>query len=79
MVARSERGELTDEEKWAQVQDPISEGYAMFQGMLTALLCFADRLRAFRQQIALMADHYFEALKRMPGKPARLSRSFRWE
>ncbi len=40
---------MADEEKWAQVQDPTSEGHAMFQGMLAALFCFADRLRAFRQ------------------------------
>ncbi len=55
---------MADPEKWAQVRDPASEGYAMFQGMLAALLCFADRLRAFRQQVALMTEHYFEPLKR---------------
>ncbi len=55
---------MADEEKWAQVQNPTSEGHAMFQGMLAALLCFADRLRAFRQQVALMTEHYFEPLKR---------------
>ncbi len=55
---------MAEEEKWAQVQDPTSEGYAMFHGMLAALLCFADRLRAFRQQVALMTQQYFEPLKR---------------
>ncbi len=55
---------MADEEKWAQVQDPTSESHAMFQGMLAALLCFSDYLRGFRQQVALMTDHYFEPLKR---------------
>ena len=30
---------MADEEKWAQVQDPFSEGYSIYQGMLAALLC----------------------------------------
>lgn len=34
---------IADEEKWAQVQDPTSEGYAIYQGMLAVLLCFASR------------------------------------
>lgn len=55
---------MADEEKWAQVQDPVSEGHAMYQGMLAALSRFADSLREFRQQITLMADQYFEPLKR---------------
>lgn len=55
---------MADEEKWAQVQDPISAGYAMYHGMLAALSCFTDSLREFRQQITLMVDQYFEPLKR---------------
>lgn len=55
---------MADEEKWAQVQDPTSEGYAMYQGMLAALPRFADSLRAFRRQVTLMVDQYFEPLKR---------------
>lgn len=55
---------MADEEKWAQVLDPASEGYAIFQGMIAALCCFADHLRGFRQQAALMTQQYFEPLKR---------------
>ena len=33
---------MADEEKWAQVQDPASEGYAWYQGMLIELVCFAE-------------------------------------
>lgn len=55
---------MADAEKWAQTQDPTSEGYVMFQGMLTSLTCFADGLRGFRQQIGLMTERYFEPLKR---------------
>ncbi len=29
---------MEDKEKWAQVQDPASEGYAIYQGMMTGLL-----------------------------------------
>lgn len=31
---------LADEEKWAQVQDPASEGHAFYQGMITGLVYF---------------------------------------
>ena len=55
---------MADEEKWAQVQDPFSEGYAIYQGMLVALACFANRVREFRQQIAVMTRRYFEPLER---------------
>ncbi len=55
---------MADEEKLAQVQDPASEGHAMYQEMLAALSRFADDLREFRQHISLMADQYFEPLKR---------------
>lgn len=53
-----------DEEKWTQVQDPASEGYAIYQGMLASLVCFADDLRNFRQQITIMTKKYFEPLTR---------------
>lgn len=55
---------MADEEQWAQMQDPTSEGFVMFQGMLASLACFADGLRGFRQQISLMTEQYFEPLKR---------------
>ena len=55
---------MADKEKWAQVQDPASEGYGMYQGMIAGLVCFADDLRGFRQQIAVMTERYFEPLKR---------------
>lgn len=55
---------MADEEKWTQMQDPASEGFVMFQGMLASLACLADSLRGFRLQIDLMARQYFEPLKR---------------
>ncbi len=55
---------MADEGKWAQVQDPTSEGHAMFQETLAALSCFADHLRGFRQQVALITKQYFEPLNR---------------
>lgn len=58
---------MADEEKWAQVQDPDSEGYVIYQEMLAVLSCFADHLRGFRQQVALMTEQYFEPLKRRNG------------
>ena len=55
---------MADKEKWAQVQDPRSEGYAMYQGAFTALAYFAESIRMVRQQITGMTDRYFEPLKR---------------
>lgn len=55
---------MADTEKWAQMSEPTSTGYVMFQGMLASLACLADSLRGFRQQIDLMARQYFEPLKR---------------
>lgn len=55
---------MADEEKWAQMQAPASEGFVMFQGMLDSLARLADSLREFRLQIDLMARQYFEPLKR---------------
>ena len=55
---------MADKEKWAQVQDPTSEGYAKYQGIMIGLICFAEGLRSFRQLIDKMADKYLEPLKR---------------
>ena len=55
---------MADREKWTQVQDPTSEGYAIYQEMLAGLACFADDLRGFRRQITVMTERYFEPLKR---------------
>lgn len=55
---------MADSEKWAQVQDPNSEGRAIYQEMLVELACFAEHLRNFRRQISGMAERYFEPLKR---------------
>lgn len=55
---------MADPEKWAQVQDPNSEGHAIYQGMLVELACFVEHLRNFRGQIGGMAERYFEPLKR---------------
>ena len=55
---------MADKEKWAQVQDVTSAGYAKYQGMLMELICFAEGLRGFRQLIGLMAGKCLEPLKR---------------
>ena len=55
---------MADKEKWAQVQDVTSAGYANYQGMLTELICFAEGLRGFRQLIDMMAGKCLEPLKR---------------
>lgn len=55
---------MADREKWAQVQDPASEGYTIYQEMLRSLAFFASELRRFRQQIGAMTRRYFEPLKR---------------
>ena len=55
---------MADREKWAQVRDPSSEGYAIYQGMMAGLACFADSIRTFRLQIMEMTRTYFEPLKR---------------
>ena len=55
---------MADREKWAQVQNPASEGYAIYQGMLLGLICFADKLRGLHQFIALITEKCFEPLKR---------------
>lgn len=54
---------MADPEKWAQVQDPNSEGRMMYQGMLVELARFADRLLNFRGQISGMAERYFKPLE----------------
>lgn len=59
---------MADEEKWAQMSDPTSEGYALFQGMIASLVCLAERLRGFRLQVDAMARLYFEPLKRRNAK-----------
>ncbi|MEY8319362.1 hypothetical protein AALB19_18975 [Oscillospiraceae bacterium 50-58] len=55
---------MEDEEKWAQVQDPTSEGYIRYQGMMVELICFAERLRGLRQLIAIMTEKCLEPLTR---------------
>ena len=55
---------MADGEKWAQVQDPSSEGYEMYQRMLLGLASFTASLRRFRQQITVITERYFEPLKR---------------
>ena len=54
---------MADKEKWAQVQDPASMGYAKYQGMLMELISFAERLRGLRQLIDMMVDKCLEPLK----------------
>ena len=55
---------MADEEKWAQVQDPTSEGYAKYQGMVAELICFAESLRGLQQLIAVMTEKCLEPLTR---------------
>ncbi len=55
---------MADREKWAQVRDPSSEGYAIYQGMMAGLACFAESIRGFRLQVTEMTRTYFEPLKR---------------
>ena len=54
---------MADEEKWAQVQDPTSEGHAMYQAALIGLILFAEQVRDFRRMINIVADKYLEPLK----------------
>ena len=55
---------MADREKWAQVRDPASEGYGIYQGMISGLDCFVDGLRKLRKQISVMTEKYFEPLER---------------
>ena len=55
---------MADKEKWAQVQDPTSEGYTIYQGMISGLDCFVDGLRKLRKQISVMTEKYLEPLER---------------
>ncbi len=55
---------MADREKWAQVQDPVSAGYAIYHTWLADLVCFAEKLRGLRQLIALMTEKCLEPLKR---------------
>ena len=55
---------LSDPEKWAEVQDKTSEGYAMFQKLMEGLEYFPESLRTFRGQVAGMLELYFEPLSR---------------
>ena len=55
---------MTDREKWTQVQDPASEGYANYQGMITELGGFAEELRKLRWLFAIITEECLEPLKR---------------
>ena len=54
---------LADWEKWAMVQEPNSEGRAIYQGMIDGVEGFADEVRSLRQQLAFMTERYFEGLR----------------
>ena len=54
---------MADEEKWAQMQDPTSEGHATYQGALIGLILFAEQLRDFRRLIDLIAEKCLEPLE----------------
>jgi len=55
---------MADADKWAQVQDPSSEGWTIYQRMLLGFARFASSLRNFRQYATGMAERYLEPLKR---------------
>jgi hypothetical protein len=55
---------MADKEKWAQVQDPTSEGYTIYRGMISGLDCFVDGLHKLRKQISVMTEKYLEPLER---------------
>ena len=54
---------MEDQEKWAQVQNPTSDGYFKYHGMLYELLCFAERLRSLKKMIATLTEKCLEPLK----------------
>ena len=58
------QGLMADKEKWDQVRDPSTEEYAIYQGIMAGLACFAESSRAFRLQVTEMTRTYFEPLKR---------------
>ena len=55
---------LADREKWAQVRTPGSSAAAQYERMILELLRFPQYLAAFRQQLSIMTERYFEPLKR---------------
>ena len=54
---------MTDHEKRVQVKAPSSEGYVIYQGMMAGLLCFAESIRGFREQITKITKQYSDPLK----------------
>ena len=55
---------LAAPEKWAEVQDKTSAGYAMFRKLMEGLEYFTESFRTFRGQVAGMLELYFEPLSR---------------
>ena len=55
---------MEDKEKWTQVQDPTSDGYFKYHGMLYELICFAERLCGLKQMFTLLTEKCLEPLKR---------------
>ena len=51
-------------EKWELVQETHSDGHEIYERMIDDLVHFADRVRAFRLQLGIMTEKYFEPLKR---------------
>lgn len=54
---------MEDQEKWTQMQDPTSDGYFKYHGMLYELLCLAERLRSLKKMIATLTEKCLEPLK----------------
>ncbi|MCM1233991.1 MAG: DUF6076 domain-containing protein [Ruminococcus flavefaciens] len=54
---------MADTVKWQELLDENSQGHQLYLRMLFSLERFADELRIFRQQIALMTEQYLEPLK----------------
>ena len=55
---------MADREKWAQIQDPASEGHAGYHRMITGLDGFAKKLRRLRRLFAIITEEVLEPLKR---------------
>lgn len=54
---------MADKEKWAQVQNPTSAGYAKYHGTMIGLCLFTEQLRDFRRLIDLIAGKCLEPLE----------------
>lgn len=57
-----------DKAKWEQVKKSHSEEREIYRGMISELESFTGKVRLLRRQIGIMAEQYFEPLKRRNSK-----------